>query len=256
MKWRPRLRVRVSQTIPGNQILLRPDPKAKPDLDYLREQIRGNQIDAVVVSRLLRVDKKVTHRSELDLCCPVSLLLLFLRLSGRSVSRCLRSGVHAGRHDGKRRDQRLRHQQAGRRPGVDRRQRLVQSKVSKEGRGWPGEISPEADGERWPITEELCHEIKRLVARLLSFSSQIRFHGGCLDVDEDMTRIADARESPRFLMTGRIILKCGTPQHLSQKVTAVDELLRQRIWRKAFGDVVYLAVSIDFFAATSWSLHC
>lgn len=48
------------QTIPGNQILLRPDPKAKPDLDYLREQIRSNQIDAVVVSRLLKVDKKVT----------------------------------------------------------------------------------------------------------------------------------------------------------------------------------------------------
>jgi hypothetical protein len=47
-------------TIPGNQILLRPDPKAKPDLDYLREQIRSNQIDAVVVSRLLKVDKKVT----------------------------------------------------------------------------------------------------------------------------------------------------------------------------------------------------
>lgn len=48
------------QTIPGNQILLRPDPQAKPDLDYLRAQIRDNQIDAVVVSRLLRVDKKVT----------------------------------------------------------------------------------------------------------------------------------------------------------------------------------------------------
>src|ERR1700739_1526947 len=48
------------ETIPGNQILLRPDPKAKPDLDYLRAQIRSNQIDAVVVSRLLRVDKKVT----------------------------------------------------------------------------------------------------------------------------------------------------------------------------------------------------
>ena len=48
------------QTIPGNQILLRPDPKAKPDLNYLREQIRAYQIDAVVVSRLLKVDKKVT----------------------------------------------------------------------------------------------------------------------------------------------------------------------------------------------------
>jgi hypothetical protein len=48
------------QTIPGNQILLRPDPKAKPDFDYLRAQIRSNNIDAVVVSRLLKVDRKVT----------------------------------------------------------------------------------------------------------------------------------------------------------------------------------------------------
>jgi hypothetical protein len=47
------------ETIPGNQILLRPDPKAKPDFDYLRAQIRDNHIDAVVVSRLLKVDKKV-----------------------------------------------------------------------------------------------------------------------------------------------------------------------------------------------------
>jgi hypothetical protein len=49
------------ETIPGNQILLRPDPKAKPDLDYLRTQIRVNHIDAVIVSRLLKVDKKVTY---------------------------------------------------------------------------------------------------------------------------------------------------------------------------------------------------
>jgi hypothetical protein len=48
------------ETIPGNHILLRPDPKANPDLDYLRGQIRDNHIDAVVVSRLLKVDKKVT----------------------------------------------------------------------------------------------------------------------------------------------------------------------------------------------------
>jgi hypothetical protein len=47
------------QTIPGNQILLRPDPKAKPDLDYLRAQIRDNGIDAMVVSRLLKIDKRV-----------------------------------------------------------------------------------------------------------------------------------------------------------------------------------------------------
>ena len=47
------------ETIPGNQILLRPDPKAKPDLDALRAQIRDHHIDAVVVSRLLKIDKKV-----------------------------------------------------------------------------------------------------------------------------------------------------------------------------------------------------
>ncbi len=47
------------ETVAGNQILLRPDPAVKPDLDYLRQQIRENGIDAVVVTRLLRVDKKV-----------------------------------------------------------------------------------------------------------------------------------------------------------------------------------------------------
>src|SRR6516165_721769 len=48
------------ETIPGNHILLRPDPNVKLDLDYLRGQIRDNRIDAIVVSRLLNVDKKVT----------------------------------------------------------------------------------------------------------------------------------------------------------------------------------------------------
>jgi hypothetical protein len=48
------------ETIPGNHILLRPDPDVKLDLDYLRGQIRDNHIDAVVVSRLLKVEKKVT----------------------------------------------------------------------------------------------------------------------------------------------------------------------------------------------------
>jgi hypothetical protein len=47
------------EMIPGNQILLRPDTQAKPDLDYLRAQIRDHQIDAVVVSRVLKVDREV-----------------------------------------------------------------------------------------------------------------------------------------------------------------------------------------------------
>jgi hypothetical protein len=49
------------ETIPGNHILLRPDPDVKLDLDYLRGQIRDNHIDAVVVSRLLKVEKKLTY---------------------------------------------------------------------------------------------------------------------------------------------------------------------------------------------------
>lgn len=47
------------EIIPGNQILLRPDDQAHPDLNYLRAQIRDHQIDAVVVSRVLRVEREV-----------------------------------------------------------------------------------------------------------------------------------------------------------------------------------------------------
>jgi hypothetical protein len=47
------------EVIPGNTILLRPEG-SKADLDYLRTQVRDNHIDAVVVSRLLKVDKKTT----------------------------------------------------------------------------------------------------------------------------------------------------------------------------------------------------
>jgi hypothetical protein len=48
------------EAIPGNSILLRP-PGTKLDLNYLREQIRANQIEAVVVSRLIKVDDTVTY---------------------------------------------------------------------------------------------------------------------------------------------------------------------------------------------------
>jgi hypothetical protein len=48
------------EAVPGNSILLRPDT-SKIDLDYLRAQIRENHIDAVVVSRLVKVDKDVTY---------------------------------------------------------------------------------------------------------------------------------------------------------------------------------------------------
>jgi|SRR5215470_1498026 len=55
---------RLSETgveaIPGNTILLRPED-TKLDLSYLSSQIREHNIDAVVVSRLVKVEKSVTY---------------------------------------------------------------------------------------------------------------------------------------------------------------------------------------------------
>lgn len=48
------------EAVAGNTILLRP-PGTKLDLNYLREQIQANQIEAVVVSRLIKVDNTVTY---------------------------------------------------------------------------------------------------------------------------------------------------------------------------------------------------
>jgi hypothetical protein len=47
-------------TIPGNTILLRPEG-AEIDLDYIKAQIRENTIDAVVVSRLIKVENTATY---------------------------------------------------------------------------------------------------------------------------------------------------------------------------------------------------
>jgi hypothetical protein len=46
--------------VPGNSILLRPH-SAKLDAGYLKGQIRDFKIDAVIVSRLVKVDKKTTY---------------------------------------------------------------------------------------------------------------------------------------------------------------------------------------------------
>jgi hypothetical protein len=48
------------ETIPGNTILLRPEG-TQFDLNYLKTQIRENKIDAVVVSRLIKVENTVTY---------------------------------------------------------------------------------------------------------------------------------------------------------------------------------------------------
>jgi hypothetical protein len=48
------------EVVPGNHILFRPE-SAELEPDYLRAQIRDFHIDAVLVSRLVSIDKKTTH---------------------------------------------------------------------------------------------------------------------------------------------------------------------------------------------------
>ena len=50
------------EATPGNAILLRPEG-SKLDLDYLKSQVRTNKFEAVVVSRLIKVDESVTRIS-------------------------------------------------------------------------------------------------------------------------------------------------------------------------------------------------
>jgi len=48
------------EAIPGNTILLRPEG-TKLDLGYLKTQVKAFKIDAVIVSRLVKVDKDITY---------------------------------------------------------------------------------------------------------------------------------------------------------------------------------------------------
>ena len=48
------------EAVPGNTILLRPEG-TKLDLNYLKTQVKTFKIDAVIVSRLVKVDKNITY---------------------------------------------------------------------------------------------------------------------------------------------------------------------------------------------------
>jgi len=48
------------EAVPGNTILLRPEG-TKLDLAYLKTQVKEFKVDAVIVSRLIKVDKTVTY---------------------------------------------------------------------------------------------------------------------------------------------------------------------------------------------------
>ena len=48
------------EAVPGNTILLRPEG-SKLDINYLKSQVKEFRIDAVIVSRLVKVDKSITY---------------------------------------------------------------------------------------------------------------------------------------------------------------------------------------------------
>ena len=48
------------EAVPGNTILLRPEG-TQATLDYLKTQVNANHIDAVLLSRLVKVEKSVTY---------------------------------------------------------------------------------------------------------------------------------------------------------------------------------------------------
>jgi hypothetical protein len=48
------------EAVPGNTILLRPEG-TQATLDYLKTQVSANHVDAVIVSRLVKVDKNITY---------------------------------------------------------------------------------------------------------------------------------------------------------------------------------------------------
>jgi hypothetical protein len=48
------------EAVPGNTILLRPEG-TQLNLDYLKTQVKEFKIDAVIVSRLIKIDKDVKH---------------------------------------------------------------------------------------------------------------------------------------------------------------------------------------------------
>lgn len=48
------------ESIPGNTLLLRPEG-TQFDLQYLRTQVRDNKIDAIAVSRLIKIDNTTTY---------------------------------------------------------------------------------------------------------------------------------------------------------------------------------------------------
>jgi hypothetical protein len=95
------------EAIPGNTILLRPED-TKLDINYLKAQIREFKIEAVIVSRLVKVETNVTYVPGRCTPCRTRTIARFTGITAR-VPGGLFAGLPAGRQDRTRRDQRLRY---------------------------------------------------------------------------------------------------------------------------------------------------
>jgi hypothetical protein len=84
------------EAVPDNTILLRHEG-TRLDLDYLKTQVKEFKIDAVIVSRLVKVDKNITYVTRYTLHA-LSVLRNFLRILRCPVSGGVFTRLLAGRH--------------------------------------------------------------------------------------------------------------------------------------------------------------
>jgi hypothetical protein len=173
------------ETIPGNHILLRPDANVKLDLDYLRGQIRDNPIDAVVVSRLLKVDKNVTIVPSSTYIAPYPYYYSFYGYLGAVYPMVYDPGYT-------REDTTVSVETnvyATSRPDGD----LVWNgviksfnQVSEENRRWPCQRSSEADGKRRDATEKSPLELITVPHSVTSNGSEVAGKVGCTNFAVDL----------------------------------------------------------------------
>ena len=119
------------EAIPGHSILLRPD-SANMDLDYLKAQIREHHIEAVLITRLLKVDKSITYIPGHSYAVPYPYYNSFYGYYPMAYRQVYFARLSARGQDSPDRDQRLRHRDARGRASLDRPQRHLQSQLGKE----------------------------------------------------------------------------------------------------------------------------
>jgi hypothetical protein len=82
------------EAIPGNTILLRPEG-TQLDLSYLKTQVKEFKIDAVIVSRLVKVDKNITYVPGQPYVMPYPYYGSFYGTTVMSILWCIRPITYA-----------------------------------------------------------------------------------------------------------------------------------------------------------------